>query len=299
MSLNTCEITPSSRLDHRRVRVVAVCNQPTAISSLVDCIATSTDIELHVLETTSVSANESPMVSLYPSRIGEMDWRSQSTMRENAGTLWAKCGPGPLHERAIRYSARIDARLAIIEELAYHRLSSWWRPSLSEGLSIHFPVLSVPPEYQPKRATSRRFQWLAVLDGSETAEAILRPLASIARWLPSDVTLVQPLEYARLWPRVASNQSAAIARMGVSIADSNDYLLKIARHVRPAIGVRICCISDRNSKAALMRLIDSAAVDGVAIGLSRRSRVTRWLAAEFNELLVGRLKKPSLIALAA
>jgi hypothetical protein len=263
-------------------------------------MALSTEVELHVVEAASVNADKPPIVRLFPSSNGDMEERSKSAMRQNARTLWAKCGPGPVHERAIRYSTRIGASLAIVEESTHHGLRRWWRPSLSESLSIHLPVLSVRPDYAPKLSASGRFQWLVVLDGSASAEAILQPLASIARWLPSDVTLVQPLEYAQVWRRrVASNQSATIAGMGVSIADSSDYLLNMALHVRPAICVRVCCISERNPESAVTRLADSAAVDGVAIGLSRRSRLTRWLAAEFNELIVGRLKKPSLLAIAS
>ena len=100
---------------------------------------------------------------------------------------------------------------------------------MSERLANYIPVLSVPVTSHGPFDASVHFRWLVVLDGSAFAEAILYPLRSITRWLPSDVSLLQPLEFAQLWnQRIAARQPSELARMGVSIADSNEYLRYIA-----------------------------------------------------------------------
>jgi len=75
---------------------------------------------------------------------------------------------------------------------------TWGAASLAERLAWHFPVLAIPAEGTAAAIdTGRQIRWLVPLDGSPTAEAILDALDSLANWLPTDITLLQPLEYAR------------------------------------------------------------------------------------------------------
>jgi nucleotide-binding universal stress UspA family protein len=58
---------------------------------------------------------------------------------------------------------------------------------------------------------------------------------------------------------------------------------------------RICCVTDCDPVRSILRLANSSAIDAVAIGLSKRWRVTRLLAAELNELLLRKVQKPVLL----
>ena len=113
----------------------------------------------------------------------------------------------------------------------------------------------------------------------------------------SEVTAVQPLDYAQLWTQRIVG-APRDRRIGVSVADSNDYLLRVAARSGAGLVTRVCSVAERNSLAAVRRMIDSSAVDGVAIGLSRRSRLSRCLTGEFSEWVLGRLKKPYLLTTA-
>src|SRR5688572_8577533 len=244
---------------------------------LVNHLSSLTNLELHIVGSAPNGHGNEPASIVMPSNgIGGKYEHSEAAQSRHAQALWTKCGPGTAYEHVIRYSTRIGAKLAVIQEGLSSDRRNWWRPSAAERLSYQVPVLSVPATTHSAFDFSRRFRWLVVLDGSDYAEAVLRPLQLLARWLPTDVTLAQPLAHAQLWrTRVAGNQPPAVTRLGVSIADSGDYLLRMAAHQGAGVCVRVCSVSDRNPAAALMRMIDSDAVDGVAVGLSKRSRFIR------------------------
>lgn len=301
MLLNARQMQRPAPLNDCPARVVVMANQrlDASLWPLIERLAAATDLDLHVVPSSSAYAREddSPSVILRRWYRGDRQRRSQAVLREQAATVWAECGPGAAPERVIRYCARIGASLAIVPERENQGLRHWWRPALAERLARHLPVLSVPAGYQPPFNSDRRFHWLVVLDGSAAAEAVLRPLSSLTSWLPSDVTYVQALEHAQRWRgRMAGNRLAAVARLGVSRADSRDYLLRVAAQAGPGRGVRVSCISDRDSLATVARMIDSEGVDGVALGLSRRSRFMRRIGGEFNEWLLGKFRKPYLLA---
>jgi hypothetical protein len=142
----------------------------------------------------------------------------------------------------------------------------------------------------------RRLRWLVPLDGSPFAEAILGPLRSLAGWLPSDITLVQPLTVARLWSeRVGRIRMASASRMGLSISDSFEYLSRLGERGFADSPTRICCLTDSDPVRSIVRLANSPAIDAVAIGLSKRWRITRMFAAELNEFLYRKVRKPVLL----
>ena len=303
MSLLTGKYQLSATLTQSPARVVVLRDNRAGGSQgmLVNHLSALADLELHIVDLaqSKVDVTDSASIVLPSNEIGGRNEPSKAEQSRHAQSLWSKCGPGSMHDRVIRYSTRIGARLAIIQEEPSRDRRRWWRPSTAERLAFQVPVLSVPNAAESAFDFSRQFRWLVVLDGSPYAEAVLRPLGTIARWLPSDFTLAQPLNYAQLWRgRVAGDQPAAVTRLGVSIADSGDYLTRVAARQDGGC-VRVLCVSDRNPEAALMRIMDSEAVDGVAIGVSRRSRFLRRLTGEFNELILGKLKKPYLLASAA
>lgn len=210
-----------------------------------------------------------------------------------AQDLLSRCGPGNTHEVLARYCATIGAHLVIVK-VAANRAATWGAASLAERLALHFPVLVIPAEGNAATIEAgRRMRWLVPLDGSPSAEAILDPLDSIAKWLPSEVTLFQPLEYARLWQRrVGRNQRASFARLGPSILDSSEYLAGLGESRFAGSPTRVCCSTESHAVGSIVRLANSPAFDAVAIGLSNRWRITRLLAAELNELLLRRVRKP-------
>jgi hypothetical protein len=159
-------------------------------------------------------------------------------------------------------------------------------------------VLAVPTdEHAVSFETSHgRIRWLVPLDGSVYAEAILDPLSSLSGWIPSDITLVQPAEFARLWTsRITSSRLSGAPRMGPSISDSWDYLSRVAHSRFGDSPARVSSATDADSVSSIIRLANASAIDAVAIGLSNRWRITRYLAAEFNEPLLGRVNKPILL----
>jgi hypothetical protein len=54
-------------------------------------------------------------------------------------------------------------------------------------------------------------------------------------------------------------------------------------------------MTEADGVRSIVRLANSSAIDVVAIGLSNRWRITRLLAAELNEVLLRRLRKPVLL----
>lgn len=301
MSVQTSKYQPSATLTQRPVRILVVRDQRAggSLEPILNHLSSLANLELHIVESglSRAPVIDSPTIvsPSYDLTARREDLRSAQS--RSARALWFKCGPGNIHERLVRYSARIDASLVIVQGSLGR--TSWWRPSAAERLSFHVPVLSVAASTQPEFEISSRFRWLVVLDGSPYAEAALRPLRRIARWLPSEVTLVQPLEFAQLWARrVVSHQSVAMARLGVSIADAEDYLRRVSAQLGTGVPVRTCCLSERKSLSTVMRMIDSEAADGVAIGLSRQSKFLRRIEGEFNELIIGKLKKPYLLTTA-
>jgi nucleotide-binding universal stress UspA family protein len=83
--------------------------------------------------------------------------------------------------------------------------------------------------------------------------------------------------------------------MGPSISDSSDYLARMAELVFVNTPTRICCVTDPDPVRSILLLANSSAIDAVAIGLSKRWRLTRLFAAELNELLLHKVQKPVLL----
>jgi hypothetical protein len=116
------------------------------------------------------------------------------------------------------------------------------------------------------------------------------------QWAASDITLLQPLEFARFWrERVGRNHLGSVSEIGPSISDSSDYLARIAERGFANSPNRVCCATDSDVARSIVRLANSSAIDAVAIGLSNRWRMTRLLAAELNELLFRKVRKPVLL----
>jgi nucleotide-binding universal stress UspA family protein len=212
-----------------------------------------------------------------------------------AQDLLAKCGPGNVPELLIRYSTRIAASLVVMPAAPSNGFTGWWSTSLAERVSRYIPVLAIPAGVPlGPLDTQRRLRWLVPLDGSAAAEAVLEPLRSIASWLPSDITLLQPLQFASLWrSRVAKSRVAQ--QIGPSIADSWDYLSQIASIYNFASPTRACCTTDSDSVCSIGRLANGPGIDAVALGFSNRGRFTRLVAAELSELLHAKVRKPVLM----
>ena len=223
--------------------------------------------------------------------------RLSAAETQSAQVLLTKCGPGNVPEVLGRYCTRIAANFVIITMRPGSGVRRWWSASLPERLACHFPVLAIPAEDSSGPfGMDRCLRWLVPLDGSGFAEAILNPLRSLASWLPSSITLLQPLAFAHLWrERVGRNHVASVSKMGPSIADSCDYLAKLAERGFGDSPTRVCCATDSDAVRSIIGLANSSAIDAVAIGLSNRWRMTRVLAAELNELLLHRLRKPVLL----
>jgi nucleotide-binding universal stress UspA family protein len=279
------------------VRLVVFCER-SADASVLDLLSgfpAVPEMEVHVVVGSERSGAPRPTVrvlrrdsGLRPS--GDGLGRIESKAAQD---LLSSCGPGNIHERLARYCARLDVNLVIVK-VAANWASTWGTASLAERLAWHFPVLVTPAEGDAVTIdTGQRMRWLVPLDGSPSAEAILDPLDSIANWLPSEVTLFQPLEYARLWQRrIGRKQRASISRLGPAILDSSEYLAGVAESRFADSPTRVCCSTESDAVGSIVRLTNSPAFDAVAIGLSNRWRITRLLAAELNELLLRRVRKP-------
>jgi hypothetical protein len=215
-----------------------------------------------------------------------------------AQALLAKCGPGRVHERLARYCAKVSANLIVVTMPRTNCIAPWWIPSRAERLASHTPVLAIPHENSSvlSEMAQRRLRWLVPLDGSTSAEKILYPLRCLAGWLPSDFTFIQPLAFAGLWrDRVARNQLGPVSKLGPSISDSSDYLARVAEWGFANSPTRVCCTIDSDAVRSIVRLANSPAIDAIAIGLSKRSRITRLLALELNDLLLRKVHKPILL----
>lgn len=280
-------------------RLVVYCERPADASSLefLRGVPAVPEIDIHLVIGSDRRSGQKLTVRVLRQDSGFNASGNRLTRIESkpAKELLSKCGPGNIHELLARYCARIDANLVILTGAAHRTVA--WGASLAERLAWHFPVLAIPTEgTAPAIDIGRRIRWLVPLDGSPSAEAILEPLDSLANWLPSDITLLQPLEYARLWQkRVGKKQPASIARLGPSISDSREYLAGIAGFRFANSPTRVGCTTEANTLRSIVRLANSSAFDAVAIGLSNRWRITRLLAAELNEPLLRRVRKPVLL----
>jgi nucleotide-binding universal stress UspA family protein len=283
------------------MRLVVFCERPADASALdlLSGIPAVPEMELHVVVGSDRRGGQRPTVRVLRHDSGFSASGDRWARRETkaAQDLLSRCGPGNTHEVLARYCAKIDANLVIVTAGAADRAAPWGPASLAERLSWHFPVLAIPAESTAAAIeTGRPIRWLVPLDGSPSAEAILDPLAFVAHWLPSDITLLQPLEYARLWQnRVVRKQPASIARLGPSILDSSEYLAGIAGSRFANSPTRVCCTTEADAVRSIIRLANSSAIDAVAMGLSNRWRITRMLAAELNEKLLRRVRKPILL----
>ena len=263
-------------------KVVVVCEQvqDRSVQRLIDVLSSFPRLEPHVIELPSSECSRTVFGGA------------------QAEAVWSATAPGEIHERIVRYCRRTAANLVIVPESFKGQKRSWWRESLAEKLARYVSVLSLPNQtnYQQLIGSQRPVRWLVALDGSSAAEQILAPLGAMTSWLPSEVLLIQPLNYAQQWRnRVASHHPASIARMGVSIADSAEYLQRIAKRQLAGVSTRVCSVSGGNSAAALLRQVNSSAVDAVALGLSNQYRFTRRLTGEFNELIFNKVEKPRLL----
>lgn len=216
MSLATMKFQRSDVFVQESAKVVVVCEQvqDRSAQQLIDILSSFQSLERHVIE---LPASESSRVVLGGAE---------------AEAVWNATSPGKTHERIARYCRRTAANLVIVPESVKGQKRSWWRESLVEKLARYVSVLSLRNQtnYQQLIGSQRRIRWLVALDGSSAAEQILAPLRAIISWLPSEVLLIQPLSYAQQWRnRLASHRPASIARMGVSIADSTEYLQRIAK----------------------------------------------------------------------
>jgi hypothetical protein len=291
----------SLALDSASVRVLVYSEQPTDkfVPQFLARMPSVRGLDVHIVGGSERQNRHNLAVRLLrPLRaIAGRDNRNCLVESKSAQRLLAKCGPGDVHEILARYGAKVSASLVIVTQTPANRINGWWSPSLAERLAYHIPVLAIPAHHASALFDmERRLRWLVPLDGSPYAEASLKPLRSVARWLPSDVTLLQPLAFARLWrDRIGGSRSASVAKMGPSISDSSDYLARMAELVFVDTPMRICCATDTDPVRSILRLANSSAIDAVAIGLSKRWRVTRLLAAELNELLLRKVQKPVLL----
>jgi hypothetical protein len=283
------------------MRLVVFCEQPADASILrfLSGVAAVPEMEVHVVVGSNRRHGQNPTVRVLRQDSGLCTSGNRLTRFDSkpAQDLLSRCGPGNTHEVLARYCAKIGAHLVIVTAGAAGRAATWETISLAERLAWHFPVLAIPADGTAAAIeTGRPIRWLVPLDGSPSAEAIVDPLAFVANWLPSDITLLQPLEYARLWQdRVGRKQPASIARLGPSILDSSEYLAGIAGSRFANSPTRICCTTEADAMRSIVRLANSSAFDAVAMGLSNRWRITRMLAAELNEMLLRRVRKPILL----
>jgi hypothetical protein len=283
------------------MRLVVFSEQPADASILgfLSGAPAVPEIEMHVVVGSNRRNGQNPTVRILRQDSGLSTSGNRLTRFDSkpAQDLLSRCGPGNTHEVLARYCARIDANLVVVTAGAADRAAPWGPASLAERLAWHFPVLAIPAEGTAAAIeTGRPIRWLVPLDGSASAEAIVDPLACVANWLPSDITLLQPLEYARLWHnRVGRKQPVSIARLGPSILDSSEYLAGIAGSRFANSPTRVCCTTDADAVRSIVRLANSSAIDAVAMGLSNRWRITRLLAAELNEMLLRRVRKPILL----
>jgi nucleotide-binding universal stress UspA family protein len=283
------------------MRLVVFSEQPAVASILgfLSGVAAVPEMEVHVVVGSNRRNGKNPTVRVLRQDSGLSTSGNRLTRFDSkpAQDLLSRCGPGNTYEVLARYCAKIGANLVIVTAGAAGRAATWGTTSLAERLAWHFPVLAIPAEGTAGAIeTGRRVRWLVPLDGSPSAEAIVDPLAFVANWLPSDITLLQPLEYARLWQnRVGRMQPASIARLGPSILDSSEYLAGIAGSRFANSPTRVCCTTEADAVRSIVRLANSSAIDAVAMGLSNRWRITRLLAAELNELLLRRVRKPVLL----
>jgi hypothetical protein len=280
------------------MRLVVVCEQPAdeSVLGFLSSLPAVRGIDIHVISGSDGSHPTVRVLRQIPTLDGGGS-RLSVAESKSAQQRLAICGPGSTHELLARYCARIDANFVIVMMAPTDRFTYRWSASVAERLACHFPVLAIPAEGASNAFDlERRIRWLVPLDGSPSAEAVLDPLRSLTSWLPSDITLLQPLEYAYLWQsRVARSRLASMAKVGPSISDSCDYLARVADRGFAGSPTRVCCATDSDAVRSIVRLANSSAIDAVAIGLSNRWRITRLLAAELNELLLRRVRKPILL----
>jgi hypothetical protein len=277
-------------------KLVLLCDHgdERSVVSLIESLSWYRNVEFHVIDFQSAAGRGEKRLTVIPPSWDRDDMQEHSRAAE---ALWSRCGPNNTRDRVLGYSARIGASLIMVHEQPDSGWSRWWRSSLSEQLAKAIPVLSVPITDHSPFDPESAFRWLLVLDGSPSAEKALLVLRDVARWVPSQVSLLQPLDYAQLWKqRILRPECATRARGAVSMADSQDYLLAIAAQEGAGLVARVLCVADCDSLSAITRLIESDAVDGVALGLSRRSRLSRCLSGEFNEFVFRRMRKPYLLA---
>lgn len=252
--------------------------------------------DIHYISRSSGSQHDQLTVQVKHSVRKQGDYQISFDATQTADALLAKCGPGRTDDLLARYSKRIGADLVIVPMLSDRLLL--WTNNIAERLARHFPVLAVPTGAAIERTdlSSRPLRWLVPLEGSIVAESILGPLSSLTNWLASEVTLIQPLDLASGWSdRIVSDPFATSSKLAPSIGDSTDYLMRCARHKFTNAQVRVCCTTGSDAVSSILHLADSSTIDAVAIGLSNRWPISRYLTAELNELVLRRVRKPILL----
>lgn len=215
---------------------------------------------------------------------------------QSAQALLANCRPGKVDEVLARYCRSLAANLVIVPLRIDRR--GLWSVGLAEKLARSFPVLAVPVGQGLEQIgmSGSRLRWLVPLEGSMVAEAILGPLSSLTAWLPSDITLIQPLPFAKSWQhRLTKNDWDPPSMIDPSISDSKDYLTKCLRREFADSPRRVCCTTDSNGVASIVQLAHSRAIDALALGLSNRWPISRFFIGELNELILRQVRKPILL----
>lgn len=286
--------------ERAQLRLVVYCEGSIDESALrfLSRISTLSQADVHFIGGSDGWFEKQPTVEVRRpvGSLRSREYRLSVSKTQSAQALLAKCGRGKVDEVVARYCKRLAANLVIVPLRLDHR--GLWSVGLAERLGRSFPVLAVPAgQGSDSIGESRaRLRWLVPLEGSKVAEAILGPLSSLTTWLPSDITLIQPLPFAKLWRhRFAQNEWDSPSTIEPSIFDSQDYLTRSLHRNFSDSPLRVCCAIDSDGVAAIVRLANSPAIDAVAIGLSNNWPISRFLTGELNELILRQVRKPVLL----
>lgn len=177
------------------IRVVIYCAGPSDHSALqfLARLPPHPALQVHVVSPSDYGQHLSVRV-LSPLHAMQKKWPSKESKLAQA--LMGECGAGDVADRLANYCTEIAASLVIASASPTGTFRDWWSAPLAHRLACRIPVLSIPAGCESRilAKTERPIRWLVPLDGSPAAENILGHLHALSHWLPSELTLVRPLE---------------------------------------------------------------------------------------------------------
>jgi nucleotide-binding universal stress UspA family protein len=208
----------------------------------------------------------------------------------------AQAVPGDASDELLCLAEQLPADLIVLGTHGRSGVGRWLYGSVADEMlrNTRIPMLLVPHTARPPWPEDRAPRILAMLDGSELAEAILEPVLNLPTLGQADLILLQIVE----WPR-----SSIVAYEGgwVGFDPEQDletgraYLEDVAERLRPSVGSVVTRVELGSVPEQVARIAREAHADLMALATHGRSGLGRLVLGGTAAGVVQRAEVPVLL----